>query len=261
MPYFDLPWWDGCFFQFRTPSGPCGRIPQCVELIILVNTYVPPGLASITVSCKKIVGQFIIFDLNVKNSGQMRLLWREIKGILESQIKGEGPNHLRTAGVQRNRGRLAIAANLGEVSILFWKNNEMTFFWFKANWAPVNWTPRQYGGKLGPLVRQIGPRQMRPLADWAHLDKVLEKLQCSFLFCMQFWQILTLFVYHCSMQHSCIHFGCRLQITEVRRTGYTLHSSQCTAPYSTYEQQLWKVCQLNLNIGIGHNILETVVAS
>ena len=50
-------------------------------------------------------------------------------------------------------------------------------------------------GKLGPLMRQIGPRQIGPrqigprqigpLANWAHLDKVLDfgvKLQSSLQF-------------------------------------------------------------------------------
>ena len=58
-----------------------------------------------------------------------------------SQIKRKSPNHLRTSGVQRNSGRLAIAANLGEVSILFWKglNLPRTRFFLAVMIFSIDW--------------------------------------------------------------------------------------------------------------------------
>ena len=110
-----------------------------------------------------------------------------------------------------------------------------------ANWAPggENWArqigPQQIGPRqIGP--RQIGPRQIRPrqigpLGDWAHQEKALDcgvKLQCSFKFCMQIWEIMIFYVYYSWTQHSQLHFACRQQTAEV-----TVQTAQCTKTQCT----------------------------
>ena len=96
---------------------------------------------------------------------------------------------------------------------------------------PANWAPRRFGGKLGPphflVLWQIGPLEnvgapkWAPAnwasanrvpadwapADWTHLGKVRVKLSCSLKFCMQIWQITTIFLYYIWMQHSQILFS------------------------------------------------------
>ena len=101
--------------------------------------------------------------------------------------------------------------------------------WAPANCASESWAPGKcWCSKLGPdksSPSKLGLENWAP-ADWAHLDKVPNlgvKLQCSFKFCMQIWPIMTFFVHYSWMQHSRIHFACRLQTTKV-----TVHTAQCT---------------------------------
>ena len=79
--------------------------------------------------------------------------------------------------------------------------------------------PRQ----IGP--RQIGLRQIGPLADWAHLDKVLDfgvKPNLVFNFLYADLTNPDIFVYYSWTQHGWTDFACRLRTLEV-----AVRTAQC----------------------------------
>ena len=101
-------------------------------------------------------------------------------------------------------------------------------------------------GKLGPspIWRRIRPHTLWCCANWApgaanlaHLEKVLDygvKLQCSFIFCIQIWQILT--------------FLCVLgNISQLNL--YMVSNSIVSVWYRTYSaNNLWDICLLEVSV-------------